>query len=83
MRPRTGSQFAVGVDQHEVHLVVADRGRPGLAPDPNEGNFGLIGMRERARALGGELEAGPTADGWRVDVRLPAAVTDRERSRRS
>ena len=28
-------------------------------------------MRERARALGGELEAGPTADGWRVEAHLP------------
>ena len=57
-----------------VQLVVADRGRPGVPPDPNEGHFGLVGMRERARALGGELEAGPTPDGWRVDARLPAAA---------
>jgi len=28
-------------------------------------------MRERATALGGELAAGPTPDGWRVSCRLP------------
>jgi signal transduction histidine kinase len=33
--------------------------------------YGLIGMRERATALGGEFAAGPTANGWRVRCRLP------------
>ena len=28
-------------------------------------------MRERAHALGGELDAGATTDGWRVEARLP------------
>ena len=32
---------------------------------------GLIGMRERASMLGGELEAGPTPTGFRVIARLP------------
>ena len=78
--PHNRVEFAVDVDQQEVHLMVADRGRRGRPPDPNEGHFGLVGMRERARALGGELEAGPTADGWRVAARLPAAVVDRQPS---
>jgi signal transduction histidine kinase len=33
--------------------------------------LGLLGMRERAVALGGSLEAGPAADGWTVCARLP------------
>jgi signal transduction histidine kinase len=37
-----------------------------------------MGMRERARALGGELDAGPTVDGWRVEARLPLVATGRE-----
>ena len=37
------------------------------------GGFGLLGLRERAEALGGALEAGPTAEqGWRLRVVLPA-----------
>jgi len=44
------------------------------------GGYGLQGMRERAEALGGTLEAGPAGDGgWRVRVRVPAvtaAATD-------
>jgi signal transduction histidine kinase len=70
--PANRVEFAVAVDGDEVRLLVADRGRPGTAPGKNEGHFGLVGMRERARALGGDLEAGPTPDGWRVDARLPA-----------
>ncbi len=74
--PENRVELAVAVDAREVRLVVADRGRPGAPPDPNDGHFGLVGMRERARALGGDLDAGPTADGWRVDARLPSVVVD-------
>jgi signal transduction histidine kinase len=54
-----------------LRLVVADRGRPAATPDPSETHFGLIGMTERARALGGDLVAGPTPDGWEVAATLP------------
>ena len=57
---------------------MADHGRAAASPQPDDGHFGLMGMRERARALGGELDAGPTADGWRVEVRLPLVATGRE-----
>ena len=54
-------------------LEVTDRGGSGrrdlgdLAP----GGRGLIGMRERVGLFGGDLETGPTADGFRVMARLP------------
>jgi signal transduction histidine kinase len=35
------------------------------------GGYGILGMRERAEALGGTLTAGPTANGWRVELRIP------------
>jgi signal transduction histidine kinase len=35
------------------------------------GGYGLTGMRERAELLGGRLEAGPTRDGFRVELWLP------------
>jgi signal transduction histidine kinase len=63
----------VGALKGEVRLVVADHGRTPDTDHHDEGHFGLVGMRERARALGGELDAGPTADGWRVEARLPCA----------
>ena len=34
--------------------------------------YGLTGMRERAELLGGRLAAAPTADGFRVELFLPA-----------
>jgi signal transduction histidine kinase len=33
--------------------------------------YGLVGMRERAELLGGTLEAGPSATGFRVRLWLP------------
>ena len=72
-RHAPGNHVTVTVDAKDasVRLVVLDRGRPATPPDPDGLHFGLVGMAERARALGGELDAGPTADGWRIEARLP------------
>jgi signal transduction histidine kinase len=35
------------------------------------GGYGVQGMRERAKALGGALTAGARGDGWRVELRVP------------
>jgi signal transduction histidine kinase len=37
--------------------------------------LGLIGMRERVEASGGELQAGRVNDVWVVQVNLPGAVS--------
>ncbi len=78
--PGTRVELTVDVDAdaHEVRLVVADHGHVPAAQDHATGHFGLLGMRERARAVGGDLDAGPTADGWRVEARLPLAAANRE-----
>jgi signal transduction histidine kinase len=34
---------------------------------------GVLGMRERVDLVGGSLEVGPTADGWRLSALLPQA----------
>ena len=65
--------LTIDVPGDVVRLVVADRGQPAAPPDPEVMQFGLVGMAERARALGGQFTAGPTADGWRVEARLPIA----------
>lgn len=69
--PTNRVEVRVEVRDQGIHLLVADHGRPAAAPDPRTGHFGLVGMHERARALGGELDAGPTPDGWHVMARLP------------
>jgi signal transduction histidine kinase len=45
----------------KVRLTVADDGR-GLGPDATDG-FGLAGMRDRVRSVGGTLAVGPGEDG--------------------
>ena len=55
----------------EVTIEVVDDGHTAATPPRVPGN-GLRGMRERATALGGTLEAAPgDAGGWRVWARLP------------
>jgi signal transduction histidine kinase len=71
--PTNSTEITLEVVADELQLVVVDRGRPAAPPDPDAGHFGLVGMRERARALGGELSARPTADGWIVEARLPVS----------
>jgi signal transduction histidine kinase len=58
-----------------IVLRVVDRGVVSPHARRPDG-FGLIGMRERARALGGDVTAGPTEDGWRVEARLPMLSTE-------
>ena len=35
------------------------------------GGRGLAGLRERVERAGGTLSAGPTAEGWRIDIEVP------------
>ena len=55
-------------------LVVRDHGpgAPVAAAGGSGGGYGLTGMRERAELLGGRLRAGPSDDGFRVELWLPA-----------
>lgn len=66
-----------------VVVEVTDRG--GTLPPRETGGAGqgLIGMRERAAAYGGHVEAGPHGTGWRVAAWLPwdgGRVATREES---
>lgn len=57
----------------DLRIEVSDTGR-GAAPSPGAGTgHGLTGMRERAAAVGGTVQAGPgDGSGFRVVARLPA-----------
>ncbi|XRQ15484.1 sensor histidine kinase [Actinomadura welshii] len=59
-----------------LRVSVRDNG-PGPAPGaPHGGGHGVLGMRERAAAVGGELRAGPgPVGGFLVEATLPAAET--------
>jgi signal transduction histidine kinase len=72
---------AIGYAEQEMTISVDDDGRASTAGSArSNGNgkahgHGILGMRERAHALGGELDAGPRPDGgFRVHARLPVAA---------
>jgi signal transduction histidine kinase len=56
-----------------VLVEVADNGQGARAGDGGGQGHGLVGMRERVEAYGGELTAGPVPSraGWLVQARLP------------
>jgi signal transduction histidine kinase len=73
----TKATLTITRDAGNIMICVEDSG-PG-ADYPDGAGFGLQGMRERATALGGTLEAGPRPEGgFRVLARLPL-TTDGDR----
>jgi signal transduction histidine kinase len=61
-----------------VDVRVDDDG-PAVAGGESGGGNGLVGMRERAAALGGAVETGTRPDGgFRVQARLPSSAPDQD-----
>ncbi|HZM29924.1 MAG TPA: sensor histidine kinase [Acidimicrobiales bacterium] len=69
--PGNRVEVSLVAEDGAVRLRVVDSGTAGPAEPPDGPHFGLVGMAERARAVGGELDAGPAPGGWRVEARLP------------
>jgi len=69
--PTNRVELDLTADDDWAHLAVADHGTRARAAENEADHFGLVGMRERTRTLGGRLEAGPTDDGWCVRADLP------------
>ncbi|MEU0199854.1 MULTISPECIES: sensor histidine kinase [unclassified Streptomyces] len=60
---------------HALRVTVTDDGRPG-APKGAGSGHGLIGMRERATAIGGTVTAGPRPEGgFQVVAELPLSLS--------
>jgi signal transduction histidine kinase len=76
--PRARTVLELELTDGCVSLVAETTGPTAAAPDSDQerSQYGLIGMRERAVALGGEFAAGPTPAGWRVSCRIPMETTD-------
>jgi signal transduction histidine kinase len=79
---RSSAVVAISYADDAMTISVDDNGRgsthqsTGTNGHPSKvSGHGIVGMRERAHALGGELQAGPRADGgFRVRARLPVAA---------
>jgi signal transduction histidine kinase len=71
--PRARTMLGLELENGRVILLAETIGPlvAGSAFERERPHYGLIGMQERATALGGEFAAGPTPDGWRVRCELP------------
>ena len=67
------ARVKIELDDRRLLIEVLDPGPPKKAV--SSGGHGIVGMAERARALGGTCEAGPGADGrgWQVLAIVPLA----------
>jgi signal transduction histidine kinase len=69
--PTHVSIWVVG-DEQSVRLTVSDDGDASGFTGGSSTGYGIAGMTERAKLLGGTLEAGPSRDrGWTVNAVLP------------
>jgi signal transduction histidine kinase len=69
-----GSAVCVTVERRPGAVTVrVVNGAGGTRPETPGGGYGLVGLAERVRTLGGRLDAGPRLDGgWAVEAVLPA-----------
>ena len=82
--PGATTAVTVSYQAGRTLVTVEDHARPsaaspGPAAEPGSalladagGGHGLTAMRERAQRAGGTARAGPTADGWLVELEVPA-----------
>ena len=69
--PRARSRVRLSYDADRLCAEISDDGRGASAISDGQGH-GLIGMRERVEAFGGEVSAGPGPEGgWRIRLSLP------------
>jgi signal transduction histidine kinase len=71
--PRARTMLGLELGDGLVALQAETRGPivPQSASERERPHYGLIGIQERASALGGEFAAGPTRDGWQVRCQFP------------
>jgi signal transduction histidine kinase len=67
-----GATTEITVDWAPDRIALEVRDRGGARADVTNGGHGLVGMLERVRLYGGELETGPLPEGgWSVRATLP------------
>jgi signal transduction histidine kinase len=67
-----GTRLVIQDRQPGDRITTGARGRDSDPAGSGRTGYGLTGMRERAELIGGSLRATPTADGFRVELWIPA-----------
>lgn len=68
----TTARISLDFAAHDLAIMVENDAGAGTDSHTGDGTgFGLLGMHERARALGGRFEAGPHGGGFAVRATLP------------
>jgi signal transduction histidine kinase len=69
--PGSTAQVTLTFDPERILLAIEDRLGASRNGNGSRPGVGIVGMRERATALGGSLEAAPSPTGFRVVAELP------------
>ncbi len=69
--PGAKASVTLSVDEDTMHLVVQNARSNGSFKAPEGSGLGIRGMVERAAVLEGTLSAGPSPDGWSVELNAP------------
>jgi signal transduction histidine kinase len=67
-------EVLLGWAPYTLDVTVADHGGDGMGAGLLPSGFGLTSMAERAALQGGQLEAGPSDEGYTVHLRLPLSA---------
>jgi signal transduction histidine kinase len=69
--PGAETSVLLVMDDEKIHLTVRNASGNGTASSGDGSGIGLRGMIERATVLDGDLFAGPSGDGWLVELTAP------------
>jgi signal transduction histidine kinase len=68
--------LTIAADADHISLSVADDGQ-GFVADVGDGRFGLLGLQERAKQLGGTLQLGEAVEGGaKLQLQLPIPLVE-------
>jgi signal transduction histidine kinase len=69
--PGAGARIRLAYGDNRLRVAIESDSRPARNGNAQAPGVGIVGMRERATALGGTLEARPSRDGFTVVAELP------------
>src|SRR5690606_24866436 len=71
----TRAQIKVGIRDGHLHISVTDNGRSSAPDSHTPGGYGLAGMSERVRLLGGSFTTRTSDAGFSVEATIPARLS--------